>query len=50
VPAGFEVLEFDHAGRFRFNPGIVVERIDWSCSRGTRTRLSGRWLDAGISS
>jgi hypothetical protein len=29
VPAGFDPLEFDRKGRYRWHPSIVVERIDW---------------------
>jgi DNA-binding response OmpR family regulator len=30
VPAGFEVVESDRDGRYRLNPRVVVERIDWA--------------------
>ncbi len=29
VPDDFQVLEFDRRQRFRWNPLVVVERIDW---------------------
>jgi hypothetical protein len=29
VPVGFEVLEWDRRDRFRWSPGVFVERIDW---------------------
>ena len=30
VPSGFEMVESDHGGRYRLNPGVVVRGIDWA--------------------
>lgn len=29
VPEGFEIVEGDRNGRFRLNPAVVIERVEW---------------------
>lgn len=34
APLGFEIVQSDHDGRCRLNPGVVVDAIDWASLKG----------------
>ena len=48
VPAGFEIVESDRDGRYRLNPRVVVEYIDWaSLSRHSDPSVQKLAAEAG---